>query len=89
MYREFMDWVWQETRFLIQAKVDFAMAADGWVAAYAKVNGGVVVTHEKRSPEAKRRVPLPDLCDHFQIPCKDTFEMLRELGVAFEWPGVA
>lgn len=89
VYRELMDWVWQETRFRMQAKTDFAMAADGWVAAYAKVHGRVVVTHERRSPQAKRRVPLPDLCDRFQIHCKDTFEMLRELGVVFEWPGAA
>ena len=89
VYRELMDWVWQETRFRMQAKTDFASAADGWVAAYAKVHRGVVVTHERRSPQAKRRVPLPDLCDRFQIRCKDTFEMLRELGVVFEWPGAA
>lgn len=89
VYRELMDWVWQETRFRMQAKTDFAMAADGWVATYAKVYRGVVVTHERRSPQAKRRVPLPDLCDRFRIPCKDTFEMLRELGVVFEWPGAA
>lgn len=89
VYRELVDWVWQEQRFLTQAKTDFAMAADGWVAAFAKVHGGVVVTHEQGNPQAKRRVPLPDLCTRFQIPCKDTFQMLRELGVVFEWPGVA
>lgn len=85
VYRELMDWVWTHEQYVMRAKADFARAADGWVAAYAKVEGAVVVTHEAFHADAKRRVPLPNLCARFQIDYLDTFDMLRELGVSFEW----
>lgn len=88
-YRELMDWVWAHEQYESRAKVDFARAADGWVAAYAKVKGAAVVTHEAFSAEAKRRVPLPNLCAQFRIDCVHTFDMLRELGVSFEWTGMS
>lgn len=86
-YREFVDWVWAHDQYQRQAKVDFARAADGWVAAYAKVDGAAVVTHEAFSAGAKRVVPLPNLCAEFGIDCLHTFDMLRELGVSFDWSG--
>ena len=64
---------------------EFAAAADGWLAAYAKVHGAVVVTHEAYSPDVKRRVPLGNVCHEFNVPTWDTFRMLRELEVRFEW----
>ncbi len=64
---------------------EFADAADGWVAAYARVHGAIVVTHERRDPNVKKRVPLGNVCHEFDLPVKDTFEMLRELHVRFGW----
>lgn len=86
-YRDLMDWVWRQSRYRKRAKLDFARAADGWVAAYAKVEGAAVVTHETFSAEAERRVPLPNPCAEFEIDGLRTFDLLRELGVAFEWSG--
>lgn len=86
-YRQLIDWVHDNPQFTAAARVEFAGSADGWLAAYAIANGAVVVTNEVSAPQAQRRVPLPDLCHQFQIPCVNTFEMLRDLGVQFVWEG--
>jgi hypothetical protein len=49
-----MKWVQAERQFDPDAKAQFASAADGWVIAYAKVNGLMVVTHEEYAPDVKR-----------------------------------
>ena len=84
-YRQLIDWVQDNPQFTPAARADFARVADGWLAAYAMANGAVVVTNEVSAPQAQRKVPLPDLCRQFDIPCINTFEMLRELGAHFEW----
>lgn len=81
-YQAMVRWV-QSAPFLPAAKAQFASVADGWVLAYAKVNDLVVVTHEVYSPEAKNRVPMPNLCVEFKIEHHDTFTMLRDLGESF------
>ena len=84
-YRQLIDWVQDNPQFTGGARVEFAGSADGWLAAYAMVSGAVVVTNEVSAPQAQRKVPLPDLCRQFDIPCINTFEMLRDLGVRLEW----
>lgn len=84
-YRRLIDWVQDNPQFTDAARVDFARSADGWLAAHAMANGAVVVTNEVPAPDARRRVPLPDLCDQFDIPCINTFDMLRGLGAQFVW----
>lgn len=84
-YRQLIDWVQDNPQFTPAARADFASVADGWLAAYAIANGAVVVTNEVSAPQAQRKVPLPDLCRQFDIPCINTFAMLRELGAQFEW----
>ncbi len=78
-----MNWVQNEPRFTVEAKAEFAAAADGWVIAYAIANGLFVVTHEEYAPEVKRRVPIPNVCLEFGVHYCNTFEMLRELKVQF------
>jgi hypothetical protein len=78
-----VNWVDGEGQFTAGAKAEFARVADGWVVAYAQVNGHVVVTHEEHSPEARRRVPIPNVCVQFGVAYCNTFEMLRDLGVQF------
>lgn len=84
-YRQLIDWVQDNPQFTDAARVEFAGAADGWLAAYAMANGAVVVTNEVSAPEARRKVPLPDLCRQFDIPCINTFKMLSGLGIQFDW----
>jgi hypothetical protein len=83
-YTEIMLWAQRHMRYLDRAKAKFATGADGWLVAYAKVHGGVVITNEQRAPESKTEIKLPDVCTQFNVPYKDTFVMLRELGVRLD-----
>lgn len=76
-------WVNAQPQFTPAAKADFASVADGWVVAYAKVNGLLVVTHEEFAPEAQKKVPMPNVCLEFDVTYANTFEMLNDLKVKF------
>ncbi len=78
-----MNWVQAQSRFMAAAKAEFASSPDGWLVAYAKAKGCVVVTHEVPAPEAKAKVKIPDVCRAVTVSFVDTFEMLRRLGVRF------
>lgn len=80
-YREIMTWVQAQNQFSDAAKADFARGADGWLVAYAKAKGCIVVTLETINPDIKRKVPIPNVCQAFGVQFVDTFEMLRRLGV--------
>jgi hypothetical protein len=80
-YREMVNWAQGESQFTPAAKAEFASVADGWVIAFARAYGHVVVTHEEYAPDAKSKVPMPNVCLEFDVEYRDTFEMLRMLGV--------
>jgi hypothetical protein len=48
-----------------------------------------VVTLEEYSPDAQKRVPLPNVCRAFDLEWITPFEMLRRLGVRLDWEGPA
>ncbi len=52
--------------------------ADYLLIAYAKEHEHVLVTHERRDPNAKARIRIPDACHGMGIEFADTFKMLRE-----------
>ena len=76
-----MTWVQGQDQFSDAAKADFARGADGWLVAYAKAKGCIVVTLETINLDIKRKVPIPNVCQAFGVQFVDTFEMLRRLGV--------
>jgi len=78
-----VQWVYSEDQFTQPAKTEFASVADGWVIAYASANNMTIVTHEEYHPDAKRKVPMPNLCIEFDVAYMDTFAMLRDLGEKF------
>jgi len=80
-FRKMVEWVTGQAQFTDEAKAQFAGVADGWLVAYAKANGLVVVTHEEHSAHVKVRIPIPNVCREFGVEYTNTFEMLRELGV--------
>ncbi len=82
-YRNIMSWVNSHSQFSDAAKADFASGADGWLIAFAQAKTCIVVTHEVPSADAKRKVPIPNICMAFHVPFIDTFEMLRRLRVKF------
>lgn len=84
-YGNIMLWVQRNPQFLDYAKAKFATEADGWLIAYAKIHGYVVITGEQYKPEARNCVPLPNVCKAFDVECCDVYRMLSNLSVQFEW----
>jgi hypothetical protein len=82
-FAEVMLWVQRNPQYFDRATAKFATEADGWLVAFSMVHGTVVVTNEQPRPESRNRVLLPDVCAQFNVTYKDTFVMLRELGVRF------
>ncbi len=82
-FQEMVNWVFNEPQFTPAARAEFASVADGWLVAYADVNDLVVVTQEEYAPEVKRKVPIPNVCEEFEVEYVNTFEMLRALNVKF------
>ncbi len=86
-YADIMVWVQRHPRYFDLAKAKFAMGADGWLVAYARVHGSTVVTNEQSAPESRKEVKLPDVCDQFGVRRDHTFTMLRSLSIQFDWTG--
>ena len=85
-YEDILSWAQANSQFNSEAKKDFARVADAWLCAYAKANTQhVVVTHEELSPYARRRVPIPNVCQQFGLGYVDPFTMLKDLHVRFQW----
>ncbi|MFN3075416.1 MAG: DUF4411 family protein [Alphaproteobacteria bacterium] len=57
-------------------KDQFLAKADPWLVAKAIATGATVVTHEKPNDDAKRRVPLPNVCQKFSVPYLDVYTLL-------------
>lgn len=62
---------------------NFLSKADPWIIAKAKAIGAAVVTHEARVSDGARKVKVPNICNQFDVPCIDTFSLLRELQARF------
>jgi len=88
-YGRVMLWVQRNAQYLDQAKAKFATEADGWLVAYAMIHGVTVITNEQPRPQSRSRILLPDVCSQFNVTYKDTFAMLHELAVRYEWRGAA
>lgn len=86
-FSEMINWVEEQDQFFSDAKQEFRIVADGRLAAYAKVHGATVVTHEKFDPRVRKKVPLPNVCFEFGVEYMTIYDMLRELGVQFDWRG--
>jgi hypothetical protein len=84
-YGRIISWVQEQSQFLPEAKSQFAAGADGWLIAYAKANNLILVTQEVRSPDVRRKVPMPNVCEAFGVAYVNTFDMLRGLEASFSW----
>ena len=82
-YGNMVAWVFTQSQFKQEAKDEFANVADGWLIAYAKANDLILVTHEVANPGIKRKVPMPNVCEVFDVEYMNTFEMLSVLKTSF------
>ena len=80
-YAQITQWVQAQSQFKDSAKAEFFGGAEGWLVAYAEVHDCVVVTLEVFNRDIKRKVPIPNVCQAFNVPFCDTFAMLRALKV--------
>ena len=69
------DWM-QSQNFRSNAVREFADSTDHLLIAYAMTHACTVVTQEVRS-DGTKKVKIPNVCEHFNVPCVNTFEMLR------------
>jgi hypothetical protein len=82
-YARIMNWAQGQNRLTQAAINGLAQSADGWLIAYAMAKGYTVVTQEVSAMNSKTEVKIPDLCGAMGVPCMDTFDMLRTLGIKF------
>lgn len=83
-FTEIMLWAQRHLQYYDSAKAKFATEADGWLVAFARVKGVIVITNEQPRPDSRNRILLPDVCDQFGVRYDDTFAMLRALRVRYE-----
>ena len=79
-----MRWIQHHHNYFDSAKAKFASGADGWLVAYAIVHDATVVTNERRAPDSRRDIKLPDVCNAFEVRYTNVFAMLRSLKVSFD-----
>lgn len=84
IYADLMQWAQDANQYTPSALTEFATVADAWLIAHAKANDLELVTLEARKdPNVKKRIPIPNAADDFDVKCITTFEMLEELSVSF------
>lgn len=83
-YGRLVAWVEAQARLSRAAKDRFARGADGWVIAYAIVEGCTVISQEERSPNSKSNIKIPDVCDAHSVKHLGTIDLLRALGAKFD-----
>ncbi len=84
-FGEIMLWAQRHPRYTDAAKAKFASGADGWLVAYGRAHGSIVVTNEERAPDSQKTIKLPDVCDAFRVKTEDTFKMLERMGAQFHF----
>ncbi len=65
---------------------DFLDRADPWLIAQAKAAEAddVVVTQEVWAPPDAKKVKIPNICDQFGVPYRNTFEAMEDLGAVLD-----
>jgi len=66
---------------------EFLSGADPWLIAKARVLGHTIVTHERFNPASRRKFLIPNVCQHYEVECINTFDMLNRLEARFVLEG--
>jgi predicted nucleic acid-binding protein len=89
VYSQMLTWVMAQQHFHESARLEFQQVADGWLAAYAKVSGCILVTLEEYDPLRRNKVPLVNVCRAFDVETITPFDLLRRLDVKLDWQSPA
>ena len=57
--------------------------ADPYLISVARVESATVVTGEKRAGIGARKPKIPNVCDHYGVPCISLLELIRAEGWKF------
>ena len=68
-YQKLMEWADTPQQYSKNAIEEFATTdrADAWLIAHALAKGRVIVTEEKYNAYIKKRIPIPNVCESFDI----------------------
>lgn len=85
IYAQIANWTNSHVQYTQNAKADFLQTdlADPWLIAYALKNDCKIVTYENSDPHAKRRIKIPEPCNHFGVEFATPIQMMREIGDTF------
>jgi hypothetical protein len=92
-YAKLMAWANKQPQYTQGAKNEFALDsnADPFLIARAMYDGSIVVTHEERADEAKKKVPLPNAAAAFGVQTMTVYDLLSAHAVpsfVFQIPGL-
>lgn len=82
-FGQIVNWAQENDHFKPTAKEELLRGADPLLIAKAKSHGSIIVTQEKSDPQSKKKIFIPDVCNHFNVPYIDTVGMLRKIGGRF------
>jgi hypothetical protein len=84
-YSQIVAWAQSEEQYNQIAKDRFMEDdnADTWVIAIARAKDYTIVTHEVFDQNIKKSIPIPNVCESFDIEYCDTFDMLRRMKFSF------
>lgn len=82
-YQTIVTWAQKQSQYKQTAKDDFMQSdnADAWLLAFAKANNFQIVTQEVYNENARKNIPIPNVCEAFQLDYLNTFDLLKELKV--------
>jgi Domain of unknown function (DUF4411) len=78
-YKSVAGWIEANTHYKRPAKSSFMSGADAWLIASAIASKATIVTYEKRDPDNRARIKIPDVAHNFGIDCTPPYAMLRAL----------
>lgn len=78
-FTRIVNWV-SSWPFTQPAKDKFLDCGDPWLIAKTLVLNATVVTSEIYEPNTKKKVKIPNVCQAFDIPFVNTFDMLSQMG---------
>lgn len=81
VYASIAKWVVSLNRLTPEAQAHFAGSADGWLIAYASVNGYVLCSNEVSAPESRSDIKLPDIASQFGVALVNSSDMLEQLAI--------
>lgn len=79
-YGRIMNWAYQSTHFMPQAKQEFAREdeADAFLISLAAHRGWTIVTHEKSNPDKRNRILIPDAAHANGVKTMLIYDLLRQ-----------